>query len=80
MGSVYPPAQGSTTYPPGVYTRVQWNIGTMAPGAVVTRPYAAGIPLRRLGTPEELAHTARFIFENDYITGRVIETDGGIRL
>ena len=42
-----PPAQGSTTYPPGVYTRIQWTIGTMAPGAIVTRPYAAGIPLRR---------------------------------
>jgi len=40
----------------------------------------AMIPLRRLGTPEEIAHTARFIFENDYLTGRVIETDGGIRL
>ena len=26
------------------------------------------------------AHTAVFLFENDYITGRVIETDGGIRL
>ncbi|MEM1190808.1 MAG: SDR family oxidoreductase [Pseudomonadota bacterium] len=38
------------------------------------------IPMRRLGTPEEIAHTARFIFENDYLTGRVIETDGGIRL
>jgi 3-oxoacyl-[acyl-carrier protein] reductase len=31
----------------------------------------AMIPLRRLGTPEEIAHTARFIFENDYLTGRV---------
>jgi len=40
----------------------------------------AMIPLRRLGTPEEIAHTARFIFENDYLTGRIIETDGGIRL
>lgn len=40
----------------------------------------AMIPLQRLGTPEEIAHTARFIFENDYLTGRVIETDGGIRL
>ncbi len=40
----------------------------------------AMIPLRRLGTPEEIAATARFIFENDYLTGRVIETDGGIRL
>lgn len=40
----------------------------------------AMIPLRRLGTPEEIASTARFIFENDYLTGRIIETDGGIRL
>lgn len=40
----------------------------------------AMIPLRRLGTPEEIANTAQFIFENDYLTGRVIETDGGIRL
>ena len=41
-----PPAQGATTYPPGVYTRVQWDLGTLAPGAVVTLRYAAGIPLR----------------------------------
>jgi uncharacterized repeat protein (TIGR01451 family)/LPXTG-motif cell wall-anchored protein len=41
-----PPAQGATTYPPGVYTRLQWNLGTLAPGAVVVLPYAAGIPLR----------------------------------
>lgn len=40
----------------------------------------AMIPLRRLGTPEEIAATAQFIFENDYLTGRIIETDGGIRL
>ncbi len=41
---------------------------------------AAMIPLRRLGQPEEIADTAIFILENDYFTGRVIETDGGIRL
>ena len=40
----------------------------------------AQIPLGRVGEPEEIAHTAVFLFENDYITGRVIETDGGIRL
>jgi 3-oxoacyl-[acyl-carrier protein] reductase len=38
------------------------------------------IPLGRVGEPAEIAHTAVFLFENDYITGRVIETDGGIRL
>jgi 3-oxoacyl-[acyl-carrier protein] reductase len=41
---------------------------------------AEGIPLRRLGTPEEIGHTAVYIFENDYFTGRVIEMDGGIRI
>lgn len=40
----------------------------------------AQIPMGRLGKPEEIASTAAFIFENDYLTGRVIETDGGIRL
>lgn len=53
-------------------------VASMKPEAL--EKMTAGIPLRRMGTPEEIAHTARFIFENDYITGRVIETDGGIRL
>ena len=38
------------------------------------------IPLGRLGEPEEIAVTAEFIFRNEYLTGRVIEADGGIRL
>lgn len=41
---------------------------------------AAGIPLKRLGQPAEIGQTAAFIFENDYITGRVLEVDGGIRI
>jgi 3-oxoacyl-[acyl-carrier protein] reductase len=53
-------------------------IASMKPEALAKME--AQIPLRRVGTPEEIAHTAAFIFENDYITGRVIETDGGIRL
>lgn len=38
------------------------------------------IPLRRLGEPEEIAKTALFIFENDYLSGRTIYVDGGFRL
>lgn len=41
---------------------------------------AEGIPLHRLGQPEEIGHTAIYIFENDYFTGRIIEMDGGIRI
>ena len=41
---------------------------------------AAGIPARRLGLPNEIAQTVEFILENDYINGRVIEVDGGLRV
>jgi 3-oxoacyl-[acyl-carrier protein] reductase len=40
----------------------------------------AAVPLRRLGEPSEIAGTAVFIAENDFVTGRVIEVDGGLRL
>lgn len=41
---------------------------------------AAGIPAKRLGTPEEIARTVSFIFENDYVNGRCIEVDGALRI
>ncbi len=40
----------------------------------------APVPLKRLAQPEEIAHTAVFIAENDYFTGRAIDVDGGLRL
>lgn len=40
----------------------------------------APIPAKRLGLPEEVAHAAVFIAENDYFTGRAIDLDGGLRL
>ncbi len=40
---------------------------------------AAVVPAKRLGEPEEVAQTAQFILENDYISGRVIDLDGGLR-
>ena len=63
----------------------------IAPGFVATdmvasmKPEAlakmeAQIPLGRMARPDEIAHTAAFIFENDYVSGRVFEIDGGIRL
>jgi 3-oxoacyl-[acyl-carrier protein] reductase len=40
----------------------------------------AGIPLRRMGEPDEIAHTVEFILQNDYVSGRVFEIDGALRL
>ena len=38
------------------------------------------VPLKRTGAVEELAHAVRFIVENDYYSGRILELDGGLRL
>lgn len=70
----------------------KYNIrtGSVAPGIIetdllaATQPEArerwiAGIPLKRLGQTTHIAESVAFIFENDYFTGRCIETDGGLR-
>ena len=71
----------------------RYNIrtGAIAPGTINTdmiaamKPEArerliAGVPLKRLGEAEaHIGRTVRFIFENDYFTGRCIEIDGGLR-
>jgi 3-oxoacyl-[acyl-carrier protein] reductase len=41
---------------------------------------SAGIPLQRLGDPDEIAHTLVYVIENNYLNGSVIEIDGGQRL
>lgn len=38
------------------------------------------IPLRRLGEPETIYQTARYIVENDYLTGSIVEVNGGLSL
>ena len=67
------------------------RVGAIAPGYVNTemveqiRPdvlekIKSQIPLGRLAEPKEIAHTARFIIENEYFTGRTIGLDGGLRI
>jgi 3-oxoacyl-[acyl-carrier protein] reductase len=64
--------------------------GSIAPGFVRTdilssmkpeilEKMLVPIPLKRLGEPREIASAARFIFENDFFTGRCIDLDGGLR-
>ncbi len=65
--------------------------GSVAPGFTRTEILAAmkpevlekalaPVPLKRLGLPEEIASAVRFIFQNDYFSGRCIDVDGGLRL
>ncbi|MEH6490685.1 SDR family oxidoreductase [Halopseudomonas sp.] len=52
--------------------------GSMKPEAL--EKMTSGIPLKRMGKPEEIAHSAAYLFENDYYTGRILELDGGLRI
>ena len=67
------------------------RVGAIAPGVIKTAMTDAMKPemrerlekmkpVGRLGTPEEIAHTAQYIFENDFFTGRVLEIDGGLSM
>ena len=38
------------------------------------------VPVKRLGEPWEIASTVRFIIENDFVNGRILEIDGGLRI
>jgi len=40
----------------------------------------AGIPAKRMGQPSEIAHAVAFLLENDYMSGRIVEVDGGLRV
>jgi 3-oxoacyl-[acyl-carrier protein] reductase len=73
------------------FARYGIRAASVAPGFIGTdmvmamKPEArekltAGIPLRRVGDPDEIARTVQFIFENDYVSGRCIDVDGALRL
>jgi 3-oxoacyl-[acyl-carrier protein] reductase len=46
----------------------------------IVEKLTAPVPLKRLGKPDEIAQAVRFVFENDFFTGRCIDIDGGLRL
>jgi len=65
------------------------RVNAIAPGMIVSDMTAAlpeatqaeilkNIPLARFGQVNEIAQTALFLAENDYITGQTITVDGGL--
>lgn len=76
-----------TTAKEGALRNIRCN--AIAPGMITTQMTAKldaktkktiqeKILLKRFGTPTEIAKTALFLAENDYITGQVITVDGGL--
>ena len=68
------------------------RVNAVAPGFIGTEMVLAAmkqearekmekmIPLRRIGTPAEIANTVEYLVANDYVDGEVIEINGGMRL
>jgi NAD(P)-dependent dehydrogenase (short-subunit alcohol dehydrogenase family) len=67
------------------------NVNAVAPGIILTDPvraqiagredeYAANIPLRRVGTPQDVANVVLFLVSplSSYITGAVLDINGGM--
>ena len=59
------------------YTRTEM---AAAVSPTVLEKIVAQVPLRRLGEATEISSAVRFIIENDFVTGRIMEIDGGLRI
>ncbi|MEW6567903.1 MAG: SDR family oxidoreductase [Chloroflexota bacterium] len=62
------------------------RVNAIAPGAVLKpagmddsrwQKITSALPLRRPGTPQDVARAVVFLFENDYVTGETLVVDGG---
>ena len=65
---------------PGVVDTAWWD---RFPGSVkedLFRQQAETLPVRRVGDAQDVAHALQFLMENTFMTGAVIECDGGLRL
>ena len=67
------------------------RVGAIAPGVIRTAMTDAMKPemrerlekmkpVGRLGEADEIAHTVKYIFENEFFSGRVVEIDGGLAM
>jgi 3-oxoacyl-[acyl-carrier protein] reductase len=73
------------------FARYGIRVNVISPGFIGTemvqaiKPEAlaklqAMIPAGRIGEPDEIAQTVQYLMENDFVNGRNIEVDGGMRL
>jgi NAD(P)-dependent dehydrogenase (short-subunit alcohol dehydrogenase family) len=64
---------------PGVVDTPWWNSDASAKESLFAS-FAAQTPVRRIGKPDDIASAIVFLIGNTFMTGTVIECDGGLHL
>jgi NAD(P)-dependent dehydrogenase (short-subunit alcohol dehydrogenase family) len=65
---------------PGVVDTPWWNWLPQEQKRETFRKFAAATPVGRVGRPEDIAQAIVFLIGNSFMTGCVLECDGGLRL
>lgn len=65
---------------PGVVDTAWWDRLPAEAKQHVFAEQARILPVGRVGRPDEIAHAVQFLIGNGFMTGAVIECDGGLRL
>ncbi len=65
---------------PGVVDTAWWNFMDAETKKKTFEDYAKQIPVGRVAQPSDIAECIAFLVSNEYITGSVIDADGGLRL
>lgn len=65
---------------PGVIDTAWWNRLPAEARAEVFGEQARTLPVGRVGRAEDVGHAVQFLMENGFVTGTVVECDGGLHL
>ena len=65
---------------PGVIDTPWWDAVPEEQRQAMFERYAAKTPVGRVGRPEDVAEAIAFLIGNDFMTGHMLISDGGLRL
>ncbi|MBD3920336.1 SDR family oxidoreductase [Paenibacillus sp. PR3] len=65
---------------PGVVNTAWWNWLPAEQREAAFSGYADNTPVGRVGAPDDIAKAIAYLVDNTFVTGTVLEVDGGLRL